>query len=185
MADSDAARRPTADVTPLYSAADIAARVAVLAKEIADRAGQDLMIIAVLKGSFVFTADLLRALHHENVRPQLDFMTLASYGANTTSSGNVEVVKDISDDVTGRNVLLVDDILESGQTLTFARQLLFARGAASVRICVLLEKPGKRRADAIADFVGFQTPDVFVVGYGLDFAHFYRELPYIGVIASG
>lgn len=176
--------RPEAQVEILYSAGEIDARVTALAEEIAESLGDDLMIIAVLKGSFVFAADLLRALHHTGAHPQVDFMSLSSYGKGMKSSGTVTVLRDITDDVAGRNVLLVDDILESGRTLAFARDLIRDRGAARVEICVLLEKPGKRKAEVTADHIGFETPDLFVVGYGLDYANFYRELPYIGVVQS-
>ncbi len=167
----------------MYSAAEIAARVDVLSGEIVDALGPELMVVAVLKGSFVFTADLLRAMHHKGAHPQIDFMTLSSYGKGTESSGQVEVTRDITDDVAGRNILLVDDILESGRTLAFAKQLLLERGAAHVDIAVLLEKPGKRKVELEAQFIGFLIPDSFVVGYGLDFSHYYRELPYIGVLS--
>ena len=101
------------------------------------------------------------------------------------SRGRVEILRDISDDVAGRDVLLVDDILESGRTLAFARDHLLGLGARRVSLCVLLHKPGKLKAEVRADFVGFETPDLFVVGYGLDYAHYYRELPYIGVVKTG
>jgi hypoxanthine phosphoribosyltransferase len=174
--------RPQAEVELLYSAAEIAARVDHLAEEIAVEIGLEPTIVAILKGSFVFTADLLRALHGKGVHPRLDFMSLASYGAGTESRGEVQVLRDITDEVAGRPVLLVDDILESGRTLAFARQRLLDRGASRVEVCVLLEKPGKRVAPVDARFVGFRTPDLFVVGYGLDYAHYYRELPYIGTV---
>lgn len=173
---------PKIDV--LYSSAEIESRVKELSAGIAEILGEDFNIVAVLKGSFVFTADLLRALYHEGVKPRLDFMTLSSYGTGTKSSGNVQVLRDITDDVAGRKVLLIDDILESGRTLAFARSLLHEKGAEKVVICVLLDKPGKRKADIDADFVGFSTPDLFVVGYGLDFAHRYRELPFIGLVVD-
>lgn len=165
----------------LFSAAEIAARVDALAAEIAGAMGPDITIVAVLKGSFVFAADLLRALFHHGVHPRVDFMTLASYGAGV-EGGEVRILKDITEDVSGRKVLLVDDILESGRTLAAAKATLAGRGAEEVRLCVLLHKPGKRRAEIDADYVGFDTPDRFVVGYGLDFAHRHRELPYIGYV---
>jgi hypoxanthine phosphoribosyltransferase len=109
-------------------------------------------------------------------------MTLSSYGRGTQSSGHVQINRDITDPVEGLEVVLVDDILESGRTLAFAKRELLERGAAMVKVCVLLDKAGHRKTDLEADFVGFQCPDRFVVGYGLDFAHYYRELPYIGFI---
>ena len=159
----------------------IASRVAELAKAIASSMPDGFIIVSLLRGSFVFTADLIRALHVAGASPQVDFMTLASYGRGTTSSGTVEIVRDMTEIVAGRDVLIVDDILESGRTLTFARDLIASRGAHSIRIAVLLEKPGKRKVSIGADYVGFTVEDKFVVGYGLDYANSYRELPFIGV----
>ena len=171
------------EAVELYlSAAEIAARVEALAGAIAAVLGPEPMIVAVLKGSFVFTADLLRALHRHGSRPQVDFMALSSYGAGAESRGHVEILRDITDDVRNREVLLVDDILETGRTLAFAKRHLLARGARSVSLCVLLRKPARLAAEIEADFVGFDTPDLFVVGYGLDYAHRFRELPYIGLL---
>ena len=167
----------------LIDASDIEARVSALAGEIARDLPPDLMIVALLRGSFMFMSDLIRALHYAGAQPQLDFMTLASYGRGTTTSGTVEIVRDLTEDVKDRDVLIVDDILESGLTLQFARDLILNRGAKSASIAVLLEKPGKRRTDINADYVGFVIADKFVVGYGLDYANFYRELPFIGAIA--
>ena len=174
------------DITVLYSAETIAARNAALAEEIR-RAGfvENVLVVAVLKGSFVFAADLIRALHHAGISPEVDFMSLSSYGAGTTSSGTITVIRDIETAVAGRNVLLVDDILESGRTLAHARDTIASRGAARVGVVVLLDKPGKRIAPIEADFVGFATPDHFVVGYGMDAAHAFRELPFIGYLRSG
>lgn len=174
---------PKGSVEIMYSAGEIAARVDVLAEDIVDALGPNVMVVAVLKGSFVFTADLLRAMHHKGAHPLIDFMTLSSYGVGTESSGNVQVTRDVTDDVVGRKVLLIDDILESGRTLAFAKGLLMERGAESVDVGVLLEKPGKRQAELEANYVGFVIPDKFVVGYGLDYAHNFRELPYIGVLS--
>jgi hypoxanthine phosphoribosyltransferase len=169
-------------VVPLYTAEHIHKRVQTLAEEVAAVMHQQVMIVALLKGSFVFTADLIRALHHAGLHPEIDFLGLRSYGDAMVSSKKVTITQDLSDEVAGRHVLLVDDILESGRTLSYARNLILARGALSVRICTLLEKPGKRAVSLEADFVGFSTPDQFVVGYGLDYANRYRELPYIGVL---
>jgi hypoxanthine phosphoribosyltransferase len=123
---------------------------------------------------------LIRALHHAGLSPEVDFMTLSSYGKGRTSTGQVDIVRDIDTDLAGRNVLIVDDILESGRTLAFAKDLLTARGAKSVWTCVLLEKPGMRAVTIHADFKAFDCPPVFVVGYGMDAGHRYRELPYVG-----
>lgn len=179
---------PKETLQVLISAAEIAARVSALANDIAQKMPSDLMVISLLRGSFVFTSDLIRALHivgePHNMRPQVDFITLSSYGSGTTSSGTIQMVRDLTEDVEGRHVLLVDDILESGRTLSYARDLVKSRKAASVHIAVLLEKPGKRKVEIEADYVGFMIPDKFVVGYGLDYANYYRELPYVGVISE-
>ena len=172
------------DIEILFASADIAKRNEELAEEIAADMGSDILVIAVLKGSFVFAADLIRALHHAGVKPQIDFMALSSYGDKTVSSGNVVITRDIVDTVKGRKVLLIDDILESGRTVAFATQELLERGAEMVKTCLMLDKKGKRISDFEADFVGFDCPDLFVVGYGLDYAHYYRELPYIGYIVK-
>lgn len=170
------------DIEVLLAAAEIAARVDALAVDIAAAEPRDLLVVVILKGSFVFAADLIRALSHAGADWAMDFLTLSSYGAGTETSGRVRIVRDIVDDVRGRDVLLVDDILESGLTLSFARNLLKERGARRVWVCTLLDKPHKRRADLEADFVGFEAGDEFLVGYGLDWAHRFRGLPYIGVV---
>jgi hypoxanthine phosphoribosyltransferase len=177
------AGKPVVDV--LIPEDVIAERVTGLAKDIAHACPEDLLIVVILKGSFVFAADLLRALDRAGARPQVDFMTLSSYGDGMRSSGTVTLSRDISEDVTGRHVLIVDDILESGRTLLFARDLLSGRSAESVKTCLLLDKASKRQAPIEADFIGFEISDQFVVGYGLDLAHHYRGLPYIGVVRDG
>jgi hypoxanthine phosphoribosyltransferase len=165
-----------------FSDSEISARIEILAREVAARLPADTLVVAVLKGSFVFAADLIRALSRVGTDWPMDFITLSSYGTGTESSGMVRIVRDLTDDVAGRDVLIIDDILESGRTLAFARDLLLQRGANRVWICTLLDKRGKRRAPIEADFIGFEVPDEFVVGYGLDWAHRYRGLPYIGVV---
>jgi hypoxanthine phosphoribosyltransferase len=159
----------------------IALRNDEIAREIAQREPKNLLVVAILKGSFMFAADLMRALHHAGLMPQVEFMHLSSYREATTSSGQVTILKDVESDVRDRDVILVDDILESGRTIAFAKDLLTARGAR-VLTCCLLEKPGKRTVSIEADFVGFECPDLFVVGYGMDVAHSYRQLPFIGVV---
>ena len=177
-------KRPNGEIAVLHGEAEIALANARLARDIAAVYTGDFMMVALLKGSFVFAADLVRALHHENRHPQIDFMTLSSYGNATTSSGKMTINRDLSEDVTGKDILLVDDILESGGTLDYARKYLLERGARSIKICVLLDKPHKRRDDLPidADFVGFSIEDHFVIGYGLDYAGWFRELPYIGIL---
>jgi hypoxanthine phosphoribosyltransferase len=172
----------TRDVKVLFSEAEIAGRVEELAEAIRKAELKDLLVIAVLKGSFMFAADLLRSLHRKGLQPQVEFVHLSSYLEGTVSQGHITILKDIESSVSGRDVLLVDDILESGRTLAFAKDLLIARGANRVLISVMLEKPGKRAVQVQADFVGFNSPDVFVVGYGMDVAHNFRELPFIGVV---
>ncbi len=171
-------------VEVLFSAEQIAARIDSLAAEVAASMGPEALVVTILKGSFVFAADLMRALHRAGMRLEVDFLTLSSYGTGTTSSGRAEIVRDLIEPVAGREVLLIDDILESGRTLAAARELILARGAAAVHPCLLLDKPGKRVRPIEADFVGFVCPDRFVVGYGLDYAHAYRQLPYIGTLEN-
>lgn len=164
----------------VYSAEAIEGAIGRLAAEIAAAKLDALLVVAILKGSFVFAADLIRALHRAGLSPEVDFITLSSYRKAQSSSGRVSIVRDLETDVTGRNVLIVDDILESGRTLAFAKDLLAARGAKSVKTCVLLEKPGHRAVTIDADFVAFECPPAFVVGYGMDVAHRFRELPFVG-----
>lgn len=167
-------------VQVIYSAEQIAVRLDSLADEIAARKFDKLLVIAVLKGSFVFAADLIRAMHAKGIAPEIDFLTLSSYRKSKVSSGQVAILRDLDLDVVGRNVLLIDDILESGRTLAFAKDLLSARGAAKIYSCVLLEKNVPRAVEIEADFRAFSCPEVFVVGYGMDVAHRYRELPFVG-----
>lgn len=169
----------------LFSAAEIADRISVMSKAIVDDLGTDFLIVPILKGSFVFAADLVRALHFAGANPRVDFLSLASYGAGTVSSGEVKVLRDLEADVAGDTVLLVDDILESGATLNFARELLESRGAAHVAASVLLDKKHKRANGFKADYAGFECPDAFVIGYGMDLAHAYRALPFIGHLPDG
>jgi hypoxanthine phosphoribosyltransferase len=166
----------------LYSEDDIAGRVAELAAEIATAGYRDLLVVSILKGSFVFAADLIRALHRATLAPEVEFLTLSSYRAGTVSTGEVTVLRDIESDVRGRDVLIIDDILESGRTIAYARRMMLERGANRVGVAVLLEKPGKRAETIEADHIGFVCPDYFVVGYGMDVAHAFRELPFVGVV---
>ena len=168
----------------LFSESEIRARINELAGEIAARNPHRLLVVPVLKGSFIFAADLIRAMHHAGLSPEVDFMILASYREGTRSSGKVDVLRDIESQVKDRDVLLVDDILESGRTLAFAKDLLSARGARHVMSCVLLDKPGHLAANIKSDFKGFDCPDKFVVGYGMDMAHQFRELPFVGHVVT-
>jgi len=168
-------------IEPLFTPDVIATRNRAMAAEIAASPKKDLLVISILKGSFIFAADLIRALHDAGLEPEVEFITLSSYGRGTTSQG-VKIIKDIDSDVKGRDVLLIDDILESGRTLRFARDLMYERGANDVDIAVLLDKRSRREGNLDADYVGFECPDYFVVGYGMDVAYAFRELPFVGVV---
>ncbi len=166
----------------LFDEAAIAARVEAIAESIRQAEPRELLVIAILRGSFIFAADLVRALHRAGLAPSVEFMQLASYHSGMASSGQVTVIKDIDNQVTDRDVLLIDDILESGRTLAYAKDLLSARGARRVMSAVLIEKPVKRAVQFTPDFVGFEAPDKFLVGYGMDVAHRFRELPFVGMV---
>ena len=164
----------------LFSEEQLKQRVEQLAAEInRDYAGQELMLISVLRGSFVFMADLVREL---TVPCTVDFMAVSSYGSGTSSSGQVQITKDLSEDISGKHVLVVEDILDSGNTLSYLLELLRARKPASIRLCTLLDKPERRIKPVQLDYTGFSIPDAFVVGYGLDYDEHYRNLPYIGIL---
>lgn len=169
------------EIEVLFSASAIASRNLELAKEIAARATDDLLVVSILKGSFIFAADLIRAMHDAGISPEVEFIMISSYGAGT-ASGDITVLRDVDNDVKGRDILLIDDILESGKTLKFTRDLMLSRGARSVSIVVLLDKHSQRQAEVDADFVGFRCPDYFVVGYGMDMGHAFRELPFVGIV---
>ncbi|MGI9354896.1 MAG: hypoxanthine phosphoribosyltransferase [Rhizobiaceae bacterium] len=168
-------------ISTLYSASQIEERNAEMAARMHGKVHKNLLVIAILKGSFVFAADLIRAMHASGIEPEVEFITLSSYGAGT-ESGEVKILRDIDSDVKDRDVLLIDDILESGNTLRFARDLMVERGARNVEIAVLLDKHSRRSADVKANYVGFDCPDHFVVGYGMDVGHAFRELPFVGVV---
>lgn len=165
----------------LISQEALQTRIQELAQQIAaDFAdSEDLLLICVLKGGYMFLADLSRALKRPH---ELDFMGVSSYGAGTVSSGAVQIIMDLKQPIMGRNVLIVEDIIDSGRTLSYLRQSLLARDPASLRICSLLNKPSRREVDVPVDYVGFDIPDEFVVGYGLDFDELYRNLPFIAVL---
>ena len=169
----------------LFTEEEISRRVNFLAQEIVSDDLGDLLVVVILKGSFVFAADLIRALERAGASAQVDFVTLSSYGAGKASSGTVTLTHDLVENVSGRSLLIVDDVLESGRTLAFARKTLRERGAASVKTCLLLDKPANRKVAIEADYVGFSVGDEFVVGYGLDYAHRYRGLPFIGKLPTG
>lgn len=164
----------------LFSEEQLKNRVQEIARQItADYQGKEIMLISVLRGSFVFMADLCRAI---DLPCTLDFMAVSSYGKGTKSSGQVQITKDLSEDITDRHIIVVEDILDSGNTLSYLLQLLQARSPASVRLCTLLDKPSRRTKEVELHYSGFTIPDYFVVGYGLDYAEKYRNLPYIGIL---
>ena len=167
----------------LYTEEELRRRVRELGCQItADYAGREPLLISVLRGSYIFMADLTRSI---NLDVTVDFMSVSSYGAGTVSSGQVEIKKDLSASIEGRNLILVEDILDSGNTLYYLLDVLRARKPASIRICTLMDKPERRTKPIKADYVGFTIPDAFIVGYGLDYAEKYRNLPYVGVLKPG
>ena len=168
-------------IRSLYSAEQIAARVRELGATIArDYGERELVLVGVLKGSFCFLADLARAIPSTEVR--VEFLGLASYGDETSSSGVVQITSDLTKPVEGKHVLVVEDIVDTGLTMDYLIDNLRTRHPASVKLCSLLHKPSRQKKDIHIDYLGFTIPDLFVVGYGLDYAQRYRNLPYIGVL---
>jgi hypoxanthine phosphoribosyltransferase len=166
----------------LVQADDLQHRIKEMAAEISrDYAGRDLLLIGVLKGAVFFLADLMRQL---DIPCEVDFMAVASYGSSTDSSGVVRILKDLDAPLEGRNVLIVEDIVDSGLTLQYLMRTLQARGPASIEVCALLTKPERRKVDAPARYVGFEIPDKFAIGYGLDYAERYRNLPYVATLTG-
>ena len=164
----------------LYSEEQLRQRVKELGAQItADYAGKEPVLASVLRGSYIFMADLTRAI---DLPVTVDFMAVSSYGAGTKSSGQVEIKKDLSDSIEGRDLIIVEDILDSGNTLFYLMEILKARKPASIRICTLMDKPDRRTQPIVAAYVGFTIPDAFVVGYGLDYDEKYRNLPYVGIL---
>ena len=164
----------------LVTEEELKARVAELGRAIYERfEGREPLFLGVLKGSFIFMADLIRAAQ---LKSDLEFMTVSSYANATESSGRVHIVQDVQHDITGRDIIIVEDILDSGNTLAYLKEYLLGKGAASITIATLLDKPSRRTKAVTADFVGFVVPDEFVVGYGLDYCQKYRNVPYIGVL---
>ncbi|MCI6720909.1 MAG: hypoxanthine phosphoribosyltransferase [Clostridiales bacterium] len=164
----------------LFSEAQLDAKVSELGARISkDYEGKNPLIVSVLKGSYVFMADLTRKI---TIPCNIDFMAVSSYGNGTKTTGEVQIIKDIGSKIDGRDLVIVEDILDSGVTLSFLMKILKARGANSIRLCTLLSKPERRKVDVPIDYLGFEIPDEFVVGYGLDYAEKYRNLPYIGIL---
>ena len=170
-------------LSTLISSDAIQGQISTLVDDIAaDHESTDFVMIGILRGSFMFLADLVRALDAHNLHPRIDFITLESYFGGMDSTGTVEIKKDIEVDVSGADILLVDDILDTGRTLSHAIAHIKVKGARTVQTCALLDKPARRVVDIEADYVGFTIEDTFVVGYGLDYESFYRELPYIAQV---
>ncbi len=164
----------------LLSEEQISQKVAQLGAQISvDYAQKELLLLSVLKGSVVFMADLMRAI---SIPAQIDFMAVSSYGSGHKTSGVVKIVKDIDIELLNKDILIVEDILDSGMTLKYLKAMLAARNPASIRVITLLDKPARRTADIQADYVGFEVPDEFLVGYGLDYAEKYRNLSDIGIL---
>jgi hypoxanthine phosphoribosyltransferase len=172
------------EVRPLFAAEAIARRVEELGRAIATTLPAEFTMVGLLKGAFVFTADLVRALDRAGMRPRVEFLQVSSYGLGTESSGAVKVIGEMPGSIGGQSVLLVDDIQDTGRTLAYTCELLRRNGAARVWTCALLDKPSRRVVDMRLDFVGFEIPDLFVVGYGIDWAERYRHLPYIGSVGG-
>ena len=166
----------------LVQADDLQHRITEMAAEVSrDYMGRDLLLIGVLKGAVFFLSDLMRQL---DIPCEVDFMAVASYGSSTDSSGVVRILKDLDAPLEGRNVLIVEDIVDSGLTLQYLMRTLQARGPASIEVCALLTKPERRKVDTPARYVGFEIPDKFAIGYGLDYAERYRNLPYVATLTG-
>ncbi|CAH2212694.1 hypoxanthine phosphoribosyltransferase [Tepidibacter aestuarii] len=164
----------------LISEEEIAKKVYELAKNIEnDYKDEEVVFVGILKGACVFISDIIRKI---NLDIQLDFMAVSSYGMSTQSSGVVRILKDLDSDIEGKNVIVVEDIIDTGLTLSYLRENLMARNVKSLKICTLLDKPERRKCDIPVDYVGFKIPDKFIVGYGIDCAEKFRNLPYIGIV---
>lgn len=164
----------------LISEEEIAKRVKEMGAQISkDYQGRNLMLVTVLKGAVVFLADIMRTI---DIHAEIDFMVVSSYGAGVKTSGVVKIIKDLDVLLEGKDILIIEDILDSGLTLSYIKELLSSRNPASIKIATLLDKPSRRKVDLAADYIGFVVPDEFVIGYGLDFDEKYRNLPYIGVL---
>lgn len=172
------------NITTMISEKEIKERTAVLGEEISAHyaaEGGEVVVIGILKGSFVFMADIVRAI---DLPVAMDFIGLSSYGDETHSSGVVRLTQDLSKPIAGKHILVVEDIVDTGLTMRYLLENLQTRGPASVKLCSLLEKPEKNKSGIVVDFLGFSIPDRFVIGYGLDYAEKYRNLPFVGVLES-
>lgn len=164
----------------LLSAEQIADKVKELGEQITrDYEGQELLVVGILKGSNVFMSDLVRKIQ---MPMKMDFMVVSSYGNATESTGVVKIIKDIEESLEGKHLLIVEDIIDSGLTLKYLKQMLETRKPASIKLCTLVDKPARRKETVYVDYIGFELPDEFIVGYGIDYAEHYRNLPYIAIL---
>lgn len=170
------------NIKVLISETEVSAKIKELAEQInKDYAGKEVHLICVLKGGVFFTCELAKSI---TVPVTFDFMSVSSYGDGTESTGRIKIVKDLDDSIAGKDVLIVEDIIDSGRTLSHLMQLLHTRQPKSLKLCTLLDKPSRRVVEVKVDYTGFEIPDDFVIGYGLDYAQKYRNLPYIGVVVE-
>jgi len=168
------------EIEVLFTEEEVKLKIKELARKITcDYAGQDILVVGILKGAFIFMADLVREIE---LPLQLDFMDVSSYGHSTVSSGEVRIMKDLEESIEGKNVLIVEDIIDTGLTLNYISEILKKRGPKSLRICCLLDKPSRRRSSIQPDYTGYAIEDLFVVGWGLDYAERYRNYPAIGIL---
>lgn len=164
----------------LFTEAELNERISELGEQItADYEGKSLIVVGILKGSNIFTSDLVRKV---NLPLKMDFMAVSSYGNATESTGVVKILKDLDRDIEGEHVLIVEDIVDSGLTLKYLKDILLTRNPASVKVCTLLDKPARRKENIKPDYLGYEVPDEFIVGYGIDYAERYRNLPYVGIL---
>ncbi len=164
----------------LISEAELDTKNADLGKQITqDYKGKEILVVGILKGSSIFMSDLIREI---DLPLQIDYMVVSSYGTSTESSGVVRIVKDLQHSIEGKHVLIVEDIVDTGLTLAYIQEILKGRGPASVKICTLLDKPARRKKNIELDYIGFEVPDEFIVGYGIDYAEHYRNLPFVGAL---
>ncbi len=169
------------EVEVLFTEEEVRLKIKELGREIThDYAGQEILVVGILKGAFIFMADLVREI---DLPVQLDFMDVSSYGHSTVSSGEVRIMKDLEESIEGKNVLIVEDIIDTGLTLNYISEILKKRGPKSLRICCLLDKPSRRKSTIKPDYTGFSIEDLFIVGWGLDYAERYRNYPVIGILS--
>ena len=166
--------------TILFDEDVLAKRISELGEEISkDYAGEEVMLVGILKGASVFLSDLIR---HISLPAYIDYMVVSSYGNSAETSGVVRIIKDLEDNIEGKNIIIVEDIIDTGLTLAYLKQNLLSRHPKSLKICTLLDKPARREKEITVDYMGFEVPDEFIVGYGIDYAEKYRNLPFVGIL---